>query len=215
MDKPKHNFDRSKVVNRVIPANVTFERNENEDQLSIGNISGTGIVFNKFSQNLGGFIEVVEERAINDNTDFSRCICAPDHDWRKLIGGVQNETLTYEKTSEGVRYNCQVGNTTDGKDTVNRIERGDIKGSSFRFRIAENGSEFEELPDELREQYGVYWLHRITDIAEVLDFAPTSRPAYLDTTAEKERSIEPPQIPEKPKTKPENKKTQFNKYKYL
>jgi phage head maturation protease len=58
------------------------------------------------------------------------------------------------------------------------VQRGDIKGSSFMFKIADGGQRWEEQEDKTYKRY-------ISKFASVRDMGPVDNPAYPDTTAAK------------------------------
>jgi len=65
--------------------------------------------------------------------------------------------------------------TQAGRDLAVSVSRGDVKESSFAFRIAKGGDDWEERDD------GVI-IRTITKVQELLDVSPVTYPAYPDAS---------------------------------
>jgi len=135
-------------------------------------IEGYGIIFGRESQNLGGFIEVIEPGAVNSSTDMSNVIGKYNHS--KMIGRVTNGTLTMSVDDIGVRYRIQLPQSEDYLREM--IGRGDINGSSFAFDVRKGGDQWEELDNGLMKR-------TIRSFSTIYDIGPVDSPAYLETSA--------------------------------
>lgn len=104
-------------------------------------IRGYAIVFDRPSENLGGFREIIKpeavDRTLNDGIDLRALV---DHESAKLLGRMSAGTLRVEKDGHGLRVEIDPPETTFGHDIVESIRRRDTTGMSFSFRqVPESG----------------------------------------------------------------------------
>ncbi len=138
-------------------------------------IRGMAIVFNQPSENLGGFREVIHPEAV-DRT-FREAIdvrALVDHDSAKIIGRLQAGTLSLKKKSKGLAVEIDPPNTTVGRDIVESVNRGDVSGMSFAFRVIEDDWTEDENGMPIRDVLDM----RISEVSIV------TWPAYLATSVE-------------------------------
>lgn len=163
----------------------------------IGTLVGYAAVFNRHSQNLGGFVEQVDPAAFNKSlADDVPVMARGNHDDAHLLGTTWANTLRLSVDGTGLRYEVDLPDTTSGRDFKALAERGDIKWSSFAFRTIEDEWGVTEQGFPLRTLRAV----------QLVDVAPVNSPAYLDTTvaarslAEHQADVtpEPPAAPETP-----------------
>jgi hypothetical protein len=133
-------------------------------------IRGTAALYNSESRDLGGFVEVIEpgafRRAMNDpKLDVFAKL---DHD--RVLARSKSGTLELNLTERGLEY--VIHPKRADADVVEALERGDITGSSFAFRIAPGGDSWER-----RSADGVM-IRTITDIEYLGDVSVVHTPAY-------------------------------------
>ena len=139
----------------------------------IGQMAGYAAVFNRHSQNLGGFVEQVDPAAFNKSLgDNVPVMARMNHDDAHLLGTTWAGTLTLESDGTGLRYVVDLPDTQAGRDTKVLAARGDLKWSSFAFRTIEDEWGVTEQGFPLRTLRSV----------QLVDVAPVNSPAYLDTT---------------------------------
>lgn len=139
--------------------------------------SGDGIVFGEWSQPLGGFFREKILRSAVDGADMSDIIVKFNHDINWTLGRTSSGTASYELTDAVCKYNCPYDATDpDHQRAMAKVQRGDCKGSSFEFTVAEGGDIWEK--DPMSDTY----LRTITKIEKIYDFAPVINPAYLQTS---------------------------------
>ncbi len=159
-----------------------FESNIEIRELEDGTevIEGYAIVFDSDSRNLGGFIEQIESKAL-DNTDMSDVVGLFNHDNNLILGRTPN-TLKMSVDKRGLKYTITPPDTQMAKDLIVSIKRGDVRGSSFQFQIAKDGDTWNEP-----EEKGMLWERKISDISKLWDVSPVTTPAYeaTDTTIAK------------------------------
>lgn len=141
-------------------------------------ITGYASVFGKVSRRLGNFHEKVMPTAFNEalkHLDDVNVVCRYNHKDDMVLGTSQAGTLQLEVDERGLKYdvippNCRA-------DVLEYVQRGDVRYSSFAFRVPEPGTD-----DTWGEsEYGLPMrcLHNV----DLVDVAPVLDPAYKDTSA--------------------------------
>src|SRR5271154_3506952 len=93
-------------------------------------IEGYAATFNKVSQDLGGFREVIKAgafaRTIAAGTDI---VCLANHSpLTGILGRCSAGTLKVSEDSKGLRYSCQLDkNQQSHRDLWSSIKRGDLR----------------------------------------------------------------------------------------
>ena len=154
-----------------------------DEEGQLARIVGHGAVFNKRSDMLGGwFVEEIAPGAFDDVLgDDVRALF--NHDPNFVLGRTLSGTLSLSVDSEGLRYEITPPDTQTVRDLVLApIARRDITGSSFAFRIAQDG-------DDWREDENGLVVRTIHKFGRLLDVSPVTYPAYPDAGAAK-RSYE-------------------------
>lgn len=138
-------------------------------------IVGLAAVFDKFSENLGGFVERIEQGAFKEALKKSDTRALFNHDSNLVLGRKSAKTLRVKETNEGLAVDISPPDTQFARDLQVSIERGDIQGMSFGFNVASNGDSWEETDDGRT-------IRTITNISELPDVSVVTFPAYPDTT---------------------------------
>lgn len=138
-------------------------------------IEGHGAVFNRLSQNLGGFVEQVDpgafKRTLGDNPDTRGLI---NHDPSLLLGRTRSGTLRLSTDSVGLPYEIDAPDTQYARDLIVSMERGDIDQSSFAFFVMPNGDEWGQTDQGMP-------LRTLTALSiHNGDVSPVTYPAYED-----------------------------------
>lgn len=134
-------------------------------------IIGHGAVFNKLSENLGGFREKIAPGAFDDVLeDDVRALI--NHDSNHILGRTTSGTLKLSVDETGLRYEIDPPDRSDARDLIVSMERGDVTQSSFAFRVDED--EWEE-----DDETGAV-IRTITKFARLYDVSPVTYPAYPD-----------------------------------
>lgn len=152
----------------AVPVEVRAEG----DRRSIG---GYASIFNRYSQNLGGFVEVVERSAFNKSRGdgWPDVIARYNHDNNMLLGSTGGGTLRLALDETGLSYD--VDPPAARADILELVQRGDVRKSSFAFRVMPEGDEW-----GVNDQgFPTRKLHSV----QLIDVAPVNTPAYTDTTA--------------------------------
>ena len=141
-------------------------------------ITGRPIVYNSRTD-LGFFDEIIESGAL-DKTDLTDVRFLVNHDTSKIPlarsrRNTPNSTMQLQTDAEGlaIRVNLDTENNAEAKSLYSAVQRGDITGMSFMFRI--DGESWEDLESD-------HPLRRITSIASVVEVSAVTFPAYEATS---------------------------------
>ncbi|MFD9904783.1 HK97 family phage prohead protease [Streptomyces sp. NPDC059063] len=140
--------------------------------------------FNELSLNLGGFRERIVPGAGADSLRANDVVATFNHDNNNALGRMSAGTLRTGEDAEGGWYEIDLPNTTVGRDLAELLKRGDVRGSSFTFRVNDGG---QRVHDELDEESGLP-IREITSM-DVVELGPVLNPAYPTTDAGLMRSI--------------------------
>lgn len=139
-----------------------------------GVIAGYAAVFNKLSQNLGGFVEQVAPGAFTKSlADQVPVMCRYNHDDNYLLGTTEAETLRLSEDGTGLLYESDLPETSAGRDVAELARRRDLRYSSFAFYTLDDDWSLTEQGFPLRTLRSV----------QLVDVAPVNNPAYRDTSA--------------------------------
>ncbi|MBH8558987.1 HK97 family phage prohead protease [Hymenobacter negativus] len=138
---------------------------------------GKAIVCGVRSKNLGGFVEIIDKEALKD-ADLSDVKGLFNHDRNYVLGTISAGTLELTVDADGgLSYRIKYDHLDpDHVRVMRKIERGDVVGSSFAFRVAPNGADWDY------DEEGMY-VRTVTKISRVSDVCPVTDPAYADTEA--------------------------------
>lgn len=142
-------------------------------QASGKTLHGYAAVFNS-EANLGTFSEVIRPGAFAKSLATGSNIRALyQHDGTALLGTTRGGTLQLREDAKGLAFTLALPDTSHGRDLAILVDRGDVAGCSFGFRVAPGGDRWEERGSTMvRELLDV-------DLAEI---TLTSDPAYQDTS---------------------------------
>jgi uncharacterized protein len=163
---------------RFLPS--TLELRAAKDGKGPGTIVGYAATFDQASVDLGGFIETLAPGAFSSVLEDD-CRCLRNHGDDNLLGRTTAGTLRLEQDASGLRYECDLPDTSTGRDTAESIRRKDITGCSFQFTIADGGAQW--------DFNGAMAQRRITKIGRLYDVGPVTFPAYESTRVDM-RSVE-------------------------
>lgn len=127
-----------KAPQKELRFNPGLEFRLQQDQDGSRKLTGYAAVFNTLSYDLGNFKERIAPgafaRSINSNADV---VALSDHDRNYgVLGRTKSGTLRLSEDHIGLRFECDLPNTTLGNDTATSVSRGDIDSCSFAFRAA-------------------------------------------------------------------------------
>ena len=129
-------------------------------------MEGLAIPFNKASEDLGYFIEIIPDRVRIDHYQDD-VFSLNNHDWGQVLGRLSADTMQIERTEEGVR---SLTFPPERSGILDSISRGDIRNQSFGFLV------MDATWDATSEVYIRYIEHML--LAET---SAVAMPAYRDT----------------------------------
>ncbi len=135
-------------------------------------IGGYAALFQRLSQNLGGFVEQVEPTFFNKSRGdgWPDVMARYNHDDNMLLGTSGAGTLRLSVDDTGLLYDVDPPNSRS--DVVELVQRGDVRKSSFAFYTYE---------DEWAVTDQGFPLRKLVS-GRLVDVAPVNVPAYMDTS---------------------------------
>lgn len=135
-------------------------------------IGGYAAKFERFSQNLGGFVERIAPGFFNKSRGDSwpGVVARYNHDDNMLLGTTQAGTLRLGIDDVGLAYDVDLPQAR--ADVFELVQRGDVAQSSFAFVVFE---------DEWTTTDQGFPLRTLVS-GRLMDVAPVNTPAYEDTS---------------------------------
>lgn len=141
----------------------------------LGRLGGYALKWRTLSQNLGGYVETIELDAVDEQTirgERGDVVARFQHDDVFLLGRQVSETLRLARDAVGVEYDVDLPDTDYARNLAALAKRGDLRYSSFAFRVLDEDWDFTDQGFPLRVLRSI----------QLVDVAPVVNPAYLDTT---------------------------------
>ena len=141
----------------------------------LGKLGGYALKWRTLSQNLGGYVETVELDAVDEQTirgERGDVVARYQHDDQYLLGRQVSETLRLARDAVGLDYEVDLPETSYARDIAALAKRGDVRYSSFAFRVLDDEWSYTEQGFPLRTLRSI----------QLVDVAPVVNPAYLDTS---------------------------------
>lgn len=136
--------------------------------------TGCAARYDKDSQYMG-FIESLAPGCFEKTLQENRNIRATfNHDQDAVLGTLAAKTLQLESRDDGLYFTVDIPDTTHGRDTLQLVKRGDIRGCSFIMYVIKDEWRY----DDQMTPYRRILEAKLTEISLVID------PAYLDTEVE-------------------------------
>jgi uncharacterized protein len=140
-------------------------------------IAGHGAVYNSLSENLGGFREQIMPGAFGAVLAKQPNVRALfNHDPNLVLAAVRNQTLDLSDDPTGLKYDARVSpaiaETYYGKAMRAMLGDGLVTQSSFSFRVAAGGDDWDEDGDT-----GAL-IRTVREFSDLYDVSPVTYPAY-------------------------------------
>ena len=150
---------------------------DNNDKEKI--IEGHAVIFEQ-KTNIGDFFfEVIDRHALDDADTLRDVPLVINHDWCQVPlarsrrnNGNSTLTLTIDDVGLAIRAKLDTENNQDAKKLYSAVERGDISGMSFAFRVGDE--EWQNLDSDMPTR-------RIKKISRVFEVSAVNFPAYEQT----------------------------------
>jgi HK97 family phage prohead protease len=140
-------------------------------------IRGVAIVFSQLSQDLGGYREQIDPAALN-GCDMADVRCLINHEENLVLGRTVSRTLTLNRTSNGLSFECETPDTSYARDLAACMARGDIDQCSFSFTVAAGGAVWSTDRATGGE------IRTVKKIARLFDVSVVTYAAYPQTSSE-------------------------------
>jgi HK97 family phage prohead protease len=146
-------------------------RSEGDDKSP--KIMGYAAKFDSFSENLGGFREIIRRGSFSKAVKDDDVRALMNHDANYVLGRNKSGTLKLEEDDTGLRIEVDPPNTTWAKDLMESMKRGDITQMSFGF-YTNKDNWYEKDGETVRE---------LLDVS-LFDVSIVTYPAYVQTEAD-------------------------------
>lgn len=145
-------------------------------------IGGYAAKFNTLSQNLGGFVERIDPTFFNksEGDGWPGVMARYNHDDNMLLGTTAAGTLRLSIDGTGLVYEVDPPNAR--ADVYELVERGDVRQSSFAFRLVGDRA------DDWSTTENGFPVRTLLS-GQLRDVAPVNAPAYEDTSVGALRSL--------------------------
>lgn len=137
---------------------------------------GYGAVFGEWSEDLGGFREMVDPGAFTKTLQEADVRSLWNHDPNYVLGRSGSGTLRLMVDEVGLGYDVLAPDVQWARDLLVSIRRGDVDGSSFGFLVPKNRDRWSQ--DENGD------VRRVLLEVKLFDVGPVTWPAYPQTSAE-------------------------------
>lgn len=154
----------------------TEQRNDNQDELML---VGTPILYDTPTQigtGVNAYTEVIQRGAL-DGVNLNDTRLLYNHDMNKVPLARTPKTMQLSLSQVGLEMRAELADTEEAKSVWKAIQRGDLSGMSFAFKISEDGQKWEKRADGR--------LYRtITKIQSLYEISIVPFPAYPSTSVE-------------------------------
>ena len=138
-------------------------------------LRGYAAMFDRMSENLGGFRERIQRGAFQRSLDEGADVRSLwNHNSQYVLGRTRSGTLKLTEDEDGLRVDIDPPDTAWARDLMTSVERGDVNQMSFGFRVRVDGDKWDE------DEEGRI-IRTLMDV-ELLEVSPVTFPAYPDTT---------------------------------
>lgn len=158
---------RTAPEQRTVTADVSDMRAEGNT------LRGFAAVYGVESRDLGGFREVIQPGAFASVLQSRPDVLLTfNHDPSRVLARTSSGTLRLRDEERGLAFEAELGDGPTAQDVRDMVRRGDVRGASFRFRVAHDG---ERWQGERRT---------LTRIGDLIDLSLATTPAYDGPTVE-------------------------------
>lgn len=136
-------------------------------------LEGYAAMFGSWSEDLGGFREMVEPGAFAQSLAEQRDVVAlQNHDPNYVLGRTLSGTLSLAEDMRGLRASIVLPPTGYARDLHALVQRGDVQGMSFGFVVNKGGDQWNTEEGQRRR--------RLRSV-RLFDVSVVTNPAYRDT----------------------------------
>jgi len=130
------------------------------------------------------------KRILRSNPDV---VCNFNHNPDAVLGRTTSGTLRLREDDKGLAFECDLPNTTAGRDVWESVRRGDLCAMSFAFQLGERMEDWDEEEIEEEEELGLRGklkrmakciVRTIRDFSSLFDVSIVTSPAYPGTSVD-------------------------------
>jgi HK97 family phage prohead protease len=145
-------------------------------------LEGSPVVYDQPAQIkdvFGSYTEVIRACAL-DGADLSDVRLLYNHDLNKVPLARTPKTMSLNLDPAGLKFRASLPDTVEGQSVYTAVQRGDLSGLSFAFKVPQGGSTFDPKTNT----------RTITKIEKVYECSICPFPAYPQTSVEARSDIE-------------------------
>jgi HK97 family phage prohead protease len=136
-------------------------------------VDGIGVIYDREEQLWDGYYEKIDRMAFKDclskNPEIKSFF---NHDPNYVLStNTSNPALVITDMGDGLFFSSPIPDTSYGKDLIENLSRGNVKGASFTFTV--------DADDVSTDRNGDY--HRTIMKATIYELGPVTNPAYVQT----------------------------------
>ncbi len=154
---------------------VEFRADSDDEKRTV---SGYAAVFDRYSEDLGWFREIISPGAFSRVLKSSDCRALLNHDPNQLLGRESSGTLRLSEDKTGLKFDLDLPSSR--ADVLEMVERKDMKECSFAFRVSKQVWKEERQDDDT-----ILTTRVVEEVDYLKDITLATFPAYPDTTVAK------------------------------
>jgi uncharacterized protein len=136
-------------------------------------LEGYAAMFGSWSEDLGGFREMVEPGAFAQSlAERADVVALQNHDANYVLGRTTSGTLSLMEDARGLRASIVLPPTSYARDLHALVQRGDVQGMSFGFTVNRGGDQWSTEEGQRRR--------RLRSV-RLFDVSVVANPAYRAT----------------------------------
>jgi len=148
--------ERGERVTKGIEQRIAFQNLEIRAEGDGMTLRGYAAIFNSPSQPLP-FIETIVRGAFKDSLESRNDIkLLWNHDTSIVLGSTRAGTLRLNEDARGLFVDANLPDTQAGRDAVVSIQRGDVTGFSFGFRVPAGGDEWASASERVLKRVNLH-----------------------------------------------------------
>lgn len=141
---------------------------------------GYAAVFGVWSEDLGGFREMIQPGAFRNALKTSDVRALVNHDPSLILGRTKSGTLALREDEVGLYIDVTLPETSYARDLAASVRRGDIDQMSFAFTVALD--DWTWSGDTVRRV--------VQEVEQLYDVSPVTYPAFPQTSASVRSRVE-------------------------
>jgi len=159
------------MEDRVLERRAITELRSVEGETPV--LEGYAAVFNSLSEELWGFREQIAEGTFAKTIKKDDIRFLFNHNADHVLGRNKANTLSLNEDDRGLKFRCELPDTSFAKDLAESVRRGDIDQCSFGFYV---------ITDEWTKKEDGSVIRTLKEV-DLFDVSLVTYPAYQDTTA--------------------------------